>query len=234
MDEHWAAGEHLSVVTMTGGGKTTVIRELLPIRSYTVIVANKQLDDSLYPPMNPVLKQQGYRVIDATRGQKFDPANLEAPKVIFYCPLTGTDSQAEVRQREQIRELLNQVYRTPGWTCVLDEVAFLSKDLGLDRELNRNWREGRSKGTTLVAGTQRPVNVPRNMWEMATHFILFKIGGKEDRDTATSYLGDLQGVAAEVIRQLPRHEFLYVDKVEGIAMCSRVELGNAQSAGGVR
>jgi hypothetical protein len=131
-----------------------------------------------------------------------------------------------VRQREQIRKVLVDVYRVPGWCLVLDEVAYLARDLGLERSLNANWREGRSKRTTVVAGTQRPVNVPRNMWENATHFIIFRISGKEDRDTATGYLGELQGVAFETVKLLPRYEFLYVDKVEGIAMRSRVELGS--------
>lgn len=213
------------MVTQTGGGKTTAIREIIDVRGYTVIIANKQLDDSLYPPLHPTLKQLGFKVIDGTKGQQWDPSNLEHPRVVFYCPLTGIDATAEVRQREQIRDVLNGIYTTPGWSLVLDEVSYLSKDLGLDRELNRNWREGRSKGTTIIAGTQRPVNVPRNMWENATHFIMFKISGKEDRDTATGYLGDLRGVAFETLAQLPQFEFLYVDKVGGIAMRSRVELG---------
>jgi len=226
MDEHWEAGEHLAVVTQTGGGKTTLIRSLADIRDYVVIVANKMEDDSLYPPLHPALRAQGYVVIDGSRGQQFDPLNPEHPKVIFYCPLTDNSVEAEVRQREQLRRLLRDLYLTRGWCVVLDEVSYLSKDLKLDRELNTLWREGRSSATTVVAGTQRPVNVPRNMWEMATHFCLFKISGKEDRDTATSYLADQAGVASETVRVLPRHEFLYVDKIESIAMRSKVDLGS--------
>lgn len=226
LDDHWEAGEHLSVVAMTGAGKTTFIREVIDIRGYTVIIGNKQLDDSLYPPLHPKLRELGFQVIDGSRGQEFDPTNLEHPRVVFYCPLTGSAKADEDRQREQIRKVLTDLYRVPGWCVVVDEVSYLSKDLGLDRQLNALWREGRSKGTTVVAGTQRPVNVPRNMWEMATHFCLFKISGKDDRDTATGYLGDYQGVAFETTKMLPPRELLYVDKVAGdIAMRTRVELG---------
>lgn len=224
LDNHWEAGEHLSVVAQTGSGKTTLIRELIDIREYVVIVATKREDESTYPPMHQALKRQGFVAIDGNR-QEFDPTNIERPRVIFYCPLAGTSVQAEVAQREKLRVLLNAIYTTRGWCVVIDEVAYLSKDLKLDRELNRLWREGRSAGATVVAGTQRPVNVPRNMWEMATHTCLFKITGKEDRDTASSYLGDLQGVANETVRQLPRYEFLYVDSIEGVAVRSKVELG---------
>jgi hypothetical protein len=218
LDDHWAAGEHLSVVAMTGSGKTTFVREVIGIRGYVVIIANKQMDDSLYPPMHPTLKAQGFIATD-----QFNPRDLDHPKVVFYCPLTSNTPEAEVHQREQMRKALRDLYVIPGWTVVIDEVAYLSKDLKLDRELNALWREGRSKGTTVIAGTQRPVNVPRNMWEMATHLALFRMSGKEDRDTATGYLGDYQGVANETVRLLPKYELLYVDKVEAIAMRTKVE-----------
>lgn len=223
LDEHWEAGEHLSVVAQTGSGKTTLIREVIDVREYVVWLATKLADDSAYPPLNPKLRELGFRVIDGNR-QEFDPRSIESPRVVFYCPLSANTAEAEVRQRERLRALLRSLYISRGWTLVVDEVAYLSKDLRLDRELNAIWREGRSAGTTVVAGTQRPVNVPRNMWEMATHSCLFKITGKEDRDTASGYLGDLAGVANETVKQLPRYEFLYVDSIEAIAMRSRVEI----------
>lgn len=219
IDEHWEAGEHLSVVAQTGFGKTTFIREIIDVRSYVIIIANKKEDDSLYPPLNPELERQGFQVVD-----KFDPRDIDRPRVIFYCPLKDSSEAAEKDQREQIRTVLRQLYLSRGWTVVLDEVAYLSKDLRLDREMNALWREGRSAGTTVVAGTQRPVNVPRNMWEMATHVVGFKITGREDRATASEYLGDMQGMAFETFKMLPRYEFLYVDALDGIAMRSKVEV----------
>lgn len=215
---HWQAGEHMSLVGQTGSGKSTAMRELLDIRDYVVVIANKVQDSTLYGP----LQARGYVMTD-----QFDPATWNVdkhPKVMFYCPLKGTSRDAEEKQADAIRQVLNGIYTTPGWTVALDEVAYLAKDLKLDRELNRIWREGRSAGTTVVAGTQRPVNVPRNMWEMATHNLDWRISGEEDRKTASGYLGDMQGVARETMAKLPKHEFLYVDSVEGIAMRSKVEL----------
>lgn len=218
MDEHWEAGEHLSIVAQTGFGKTTFIRELIDVRAYVVIIANKREDDSLYPPLHPQLARLGFEPVD-----DFDPRDLDRPRQIFYCPLEGSDKKDEDRQRERIRKVLRELYMSRGWCVVLDEVAYLSKDLKLDRELNALWREGRSAGTTVVAGTQRPVNVPRNMWEMATHTVGFKITGREDRVTASEYLGDSQGIAFETFKRLDRYEFLYIDALESIAMRSMVE-----------
>lgn len=215
---HWQAGEHMSLVGQTGSGKTTAMRELLEIRDYVVVIGIKRTDDSLYDP----LKKRGWLVTD-----EFDPQrwNVEdEPRVVFKCPLTDTSKAAEDVQREKIRKVLRGVYITGGWCIAIDEVGYLSKDLGLDRELNTLWREGRSAGSTLVAGTQRPVNVPRNMWEMATHNVDFRISGREDRMTATSYLGAMQGVAFETLARLDKFEFLYIDSVSDVAMRSKVEL----------
>lgn len=216
---HWEPGEHMSLVGQTGSGKTTAMRELLWIRDYVVIIGIKHEDDSLYEP----LKKQGWLITDKFDARDWDIEN--EPRVVYKCPLTDTTLAAEARQREQIRQVLRGVYITGGWCIAIDEVGYLTKDLKLDREMNALWREGRSAGTTVVAGTQRPVNVPRNMWEMATHNVDFKISGKEDRLTATSYLGAMQELAFETLARLDKHEFLYVDSVEDIAVRSKVELG---------
>lgn len=216
--QHWQPGEHMSLVGQTGSGKTIAAREMLDIRDYVIVIGTKQDDDSLYEPF----AAKGYLITD-----RFNPRewNVEQhPRVVFKAPLDGDDKAAEQRQADKIRPVLTGIYRTGGWTIFLDEAHYLTKDLGLEREMNRLWREGRSSHTTVVAGTQRPVNVPRNMWEMATHNIDFRITGKEDRDTAASYLGELRGLAIETMAILPKHEFLYVDSVEAIAVRSRVEL----------
>jgi hypothetical protein len=219
MNAHWRAGEHLAIVGQTGSGKTVLEVELVPaVRDYVVVLGTKRRDDSLYIP----LQRKGFELVDSL--------NLAQPpgqRIIYTVPLRGTSADAEDAQREQIREFLVQMYNEPGWCLVLDEVGYLSRDLRLDRELNRLWREGRSAGTTVVGLTQRPVNVPRNMWEMATHNIGFRITGREDRATASEYLGDLRGVAFETYARLDRHEFLYVDAIESLAVRSRVEMSSA-------
>ena len=212
---HWEAGEHLSIVGQTGSGKTVLETELVPaVRDWIVVLGTKRADASLYAP----LEAKGFRMVD-----DLELRQAPGPRLIYRIPLRGTSVQAEEDQKERIRRLLVDAYNEPGWCLVLDEVGYLSKDLKLDRELNRLWREGRSAGTTVVALTQRPVNVPRNMWEMATHTLGFRITGREDRLTASEYLGDLRGVAFETFARLDRFEFLYCDAIESVALRSKVE-----------
>jgi hypothetical protein len=213
MDANWNAGEHMSLVGMTGSGKTTLMRELLDIRDYVVVIATKPQDSSLYEP----LLAKGYDIVD-----KFNPEDIERRKVVFRAPLTDITPEAELEQRTAIRKALLGVYRTGGWCVALDEVRYLSEQLKLVRELNLLWLQGRSLGVTLVAGTQRPVSVPLNMFEQATMQINFQIPGKEDRKRASDYTGKYQGTVMEAAKQLPRHEFLLVDTQEDEIMRSKV------------
>jgi hypothetical protein len=214
MADNWNAGEHMSLVGMTGSGKTTLMRELLDIRDYVCVIATKPRDASLYEP----LLKKGYKVVD-----KFDPENIDDRKIVFRAPLTDITPEAEATQRAAIRNALLGIYRTGGWCVALDEVRYLSEQLKLVRELNLLWLQGRSLGVTLVAGTQRPVSVPLNMFEQATMQINFQIPGREDRKRASDYTGKFQGQVMEASAQLPKHEFLMVDTQESEIMRSKVE-----------
>ena len=156
MDDTWEAGQHMAMVGMNGSGKTVLMRELLDIRDYVVFIATKPQDKSLYEP----LLAKGYVMTD-----KFDPKNLEHPKVIFRPPLKAVTREAEAEQRLAIDEALKGIYLTGGWCVALDEVRYLTEQLKLTNILNLLWLQGRSLGVTLVAGTQRPVSVPLNMFE---------------------------------------------------------------------
>jgi hypothetical protein len=215
MEANWNAGEHMALVGQTGSGKTTLMRELLDIRDYVVVVATKPADASLYAP----LLEKGYVIRD-----EFNPADIETPKVIFRPALDGLTREAEEKQRENIRRALMGVYGTGGWCVALDEIRYLSEQLRLVRELNLLWLQGRSLGVTMVAGTQRPVSVPLNMFEQASIHLSFRIPGREDRKRAAEFTGQWQGTAMEATAKLPRHEFLMIDSVDDEILRSRVEL----------
>lgn len=210
----WRPGEHLALVGKTGSGKTVLTRSLLSIRDYVVVFGTKPRDASLYEP----LERQGFEITD-----RFNPEETDRPKLIFRPPLGDLSREGRAAQREAFRAALDGIYRVGSWCVVLDEVRYLSEQLRLVEELNLLWLQGRSLGISIVAGTQRPVSVPLNMFEMATHHFAFRMPGRDDRARASDYLGDLREVAFQTMAELPRHEFLYADVTSSRALRSRVE-----------
>lgn len=180
-----------------------------------VVFGTKPRDSSLYDP----LVKQGYVI-----QEKFNPEDTSNPKVIFRPPLGDLSKEGRAAQREAFRKALDSIYRVGGWCVAMDEVRYLSEQLRLTEELNLLWLQGRSLDVSIVAATQRPVSVPLNMFEMATHNFDWRISGRDDRARASDYMGELRDVAFATTAILPKHEFLYVDSVESVALRSKVEL----------
>lgn len=219
MEHNWNAdddygAEHLVIVGQAGSGKTTVARELLRQQPYVVVFGTKNRDPSLYDP----LEKQGYEIVD-----KFDPTNTNKPRVIFRPKLDDPTPEALERQRAAFHRALLGIYQTGGWTIFCDELRYLTDTLRLSSILDTLWLQGRSEWITIVALTQRPVSVPLNAFEQATHFILFRVSGFDDRKRASEYTGANAPVVFETVKRLPKHEFLYVDKVNDILMRSKMD-----------
>lgn len=223
--EQWDAGDHVALVGMTKSGKTTLARQLLLDRDFSVVFGTKSRDESLYEP----LEKLGF-----VRKSKWNPWEWEQTGeryVIFAPPLEisddpapGETKRALTEQADKFRAALVQIYKAGGWCCYFDELRYLSDDLGLARELNLLWLQGRSLGATMVAATQRPRSVPLNMFEQATWTFLWKIADREDRRAASEKTGVLAPVVFETAARLPRNEFVCVNKVDDLAVRSRVQL----------
>jgi hypothetical protein len=205
---------NVALVGSAGSGKTTLARDLLQLRDYVVVFGTKTADASLYDP----LVRQGFVV-----RERWSPQNTEEPKVIFRPPLAAPTVEALQSQREAFRAAMLRVFQTGGWTLYLDEARYLSQTLKLGNELDLLWLQGRSLGITIVAGTQRPVSVPLNMFEQSRFSFYFRISGAEDRRTAAAYTGASAPMVYETTEILPAHEVLFVDSEQDILLRTRVE-----------
>jgi hypothetical protein len=223
--ELWDAGEHIALVGMTGSGKTTLARQLLTLRDFVVVFGTKARDESLYEP----LVKEGFVV-----KRKWTPWEWEDSKeryVIFAPGLDLSDDpspretiEAQGKQAEAFRAALVQIFKAGGWCCYFDEVRYLSDDLGLARELNLLWLQGRSLGVTMMAATQRPRAVPLNCFEQAIWTFLWRVSDRDDRRRASEYTGMLSPVVFETAGRLPRNEFVCVNSVDDLIVRSKVRL----------
>jgi hypothetical protein len=232
LDRLWRPGPpdwpntHMAVVGQTRSGKSTFVREIMQLRERVVMFGTKMVDEPLYGP----LIKQGYQLVE-----EWDPAAVpenprEPVRVIFRPVLKGPEEKDIAVQREAFRRALVRAWQVGGWTMWFDEVAYLSETLKLKSELDLLWLQGGSGGLTLVALTQRPVEVPRNMWAQSRFLVSFRIGDLRDRQTMSEHAGAQRPMVEWVAGRLERRELLFLDQEMDIALRTRVEL--SQTANG--
>lgn len=216
-------GEHIAAVGETGSGKTTFCRNILQMRSFAVVLGTKSRDEDLYP----ALEALGFVRRDSWQPWEYEETHERY--VIFAPPLDVPDDAteqdllgAEQEQAGKFRTALIQVNKSGGWCVYADEIATITNDMGLKRTVNLLYREGRSKSLTIIASTQRPREVPLNVFQQAKWLILWAISDRDDRYRAAQYAGPLMPVVDYTCAQLPRFEFVCLHKPTGEIVRSRV------------
>lgn len=199
----WRQGEHVALVGPTGQGKTTLALSLLQLRDWRVILGTKPRDDTL----GGLVKREGYVKVGAW------PPPVRSARLILWPKWQTPDDTA--RQRAVLHHALGRMFAEGSWTILADDVQYLTTMLGLSTTLDLLWLQGRALKLTLVAATQRPRWVPRNMWTQTTHLFVW---GSRDADDLKA-LGGLNGADTATVRgivaELPRHHALYVNTRTG-------------------
>lgn len=205
----WHQGEHVSLIGPTGCGKTRLALRLVEWRTalsaswHSIAIGTKPRDATL----TKLVKRYRWRLVRQW------PPPPGARRVVLWPPWrTPKDTPA---QRAAITAALDGMFDSGGWCVFADEVSYLSKQLGLTRELEHVWEQGRSLGLSLVAATQRPAWVPRSLYSEASHVFIWRLADDEDRRR----IGGLGGVPSADVRAivatLDRHQALYVDTRSG-------------------
>lgn len=214
----WEVGQHFTLVSPPGGGKTTFAREVLLLRDWVVVFATKVQDPDLFEAFG----RQGYVV-----KTKWEPTDTKDPRVIFAPPLPSPTREGKAAQAAAFQKALVQIFQLRGgnWTVYMDEVRYLTQELKLKTEIDTLYLQGRSLGVTLVAATQRPREVPRTIFSAASWFGLWRMPNFEDRKSASELVGGTAPMAREAMGIMPRHEALVINAVTDDAMRTKVYTG---------
>lgn len=204
----WQQGEHVALVGPTGAGKTTAALSLVELRrergGFVGFLSTKPHDSTLGQ-----LKRNGWRTVT-----DWPPAaGLSA--VIVHAPLTSLADGPRVGA--VIGRALDGMYRAGHWCVVMDDLQVLNDTCGLHRMTRMLLLNARSSKVSIVASTQRPRWVPREVWTQSTHLLIWRCVDADDlRALAGLGNADTDRVRATVrALDFDRHECLYVNTRSG-------------------
>lgn len=208
----WRQSEHVTLLGHNGSGKTTLARHLLPERKYRLVIATKLRDDSI-----DAFKKRGYFV---TRTW---PVDHRVYSRIVYWPQVKNIDDTD-KQSADIFRCLNHVYKMGYWCIYFDEVRYITEVLGLSHAVSQLWREGRSSGISVVAGTQRPAWIPREAYSEATHLFIWRSTNRYDLKRLEEASNIDPRELSPIIANLPKHDVLYVNTRSGEYIRTRVSV----------
>lgn len=203
----WAQGEHVALVGPTGAGKTTAALSLVQpdIRDgYVMLTSTKPHDSTLRK-----LGKQGWRTI------KSWPPPADVRRIAFHAPLVDLEDGPVVGAA--LNKALRGAYRATSWCIVLDDLQNLIDVCGLGRIVRTLLLNGRSARISVVASTQRPRWVAREVWTQSTHLFIWRCVDADDLRA----LAGLGNADTKLVRSAVQslnfeaHECLYVNTRTG-------------------
>lgn len=203
----WEPGQHLSALGATGGGKTTTLIQVEDGRRNVVALLTKLRD-----PLFKDLKSRGYMML--SRVDEW-PEKDWHPKVALHIPSTGLDRKSAKTQSETIQSVLHQVWKRGDYDLYVDEIAELTDLLGLDVDMRVLYKEARSSGVSIVAGTQRASRVPLEMYSQPRFLLFWRSSNREELKRLAEMNAADPELVRSIIPQLDRYEVLMVDALEG-------------------
>jgi hypothetical protein len=201
--------EHVEILGQTGSGKSyfetcILLQRLLGRGSHIVVVATKPADETLAATGWPVI----------TKWPHNDPRETA---VIYWPQSAGLSKAGQVEQAYKILDLMNKLWKPDANVIIVfDEIAYLTNDLqevesSMRTAVAKYYREGRGLGITIVASTQRPQGVPRQMHSESGWTVCFAPKDEEDAERMAQVLGGKR-TYLPILKTLNRekYEFLIV------------------------
>lgn len=200
MAETWHAGEHVSIVCQTGGGKSFLfVHGLAPLlEDEQVIVFDIKGDD---PEINKLKLRKVTHL----------PSRLEKRLIHGEKPRSQWYHYLAFRQ-DDTRRMLDTCSRTGHMTLYFDEVRALTDKtpgLGLVSQIDAIWLRGRSREITVIAGTQAPRFVPSSFYEQARHLYIGSLLDRRAQRRLEEIGGDSDAIQ-DTVSTLALYEYLYI------------------------
>lgn len=206
----WLNGEHFSLIGPTGQGKTVMLTELLTLHPYRVVFATKPEDNTM-----EALIAQGYYQMD--RWRSLDPKQW--PHRVLWPSAKTIDSYS--RQRDVFHHAFGAIYREGGWTVAIDELWYIANVLKLGADVKVYLLQARSLGISLLSATQRPANVPVEIYDQSTHLMFWRDNDETNLKRISGISWRSSNVIRHLVANLERHQVLYINTRTGHMLRTR-------------
>ena len=200
--------EHVEVLGQTGSGKsywmaTVLVQRQIAKKSHIVYIATKADDDTI-----PTI---GWPIVE-----KYPPQDQRTTACVFWIPSTGLDVAGQRLQAKKIYDLLVQLWHPEAnIVVVFDEVAYVCNDINFPPDIpnraavEKYLREGRALGITVMAATQRPQGVPRQIHSEVGWTVCFAPKDEEDAERMAEVLGGKR-TYKPILESLDREKFEFL------------------------
>ncbi len=198
-----------SVLGQNGSGKShLIVHGLLPLclRDNVVIFDNKGDD--------PVLAAAGAKPVRHLPSRLRRTLDNDQEKDGWFRVVVYDDTD---RAKLQVKRVLDQVYDEGNWIVVVDETRAISDPrspgLGLQPLLDRMWLRGRSRGISVIAGTQAPRWVPSAFYDQC-QFVWSSRIRDERAHQRIMEIGSMTRAHIPHIAKIRKRRWLYMDDEE--------------------
>jgi hypothetical protein len=211
-DFDWRQGQHVTILGTTDGGKSTIMKAILPARRYRVVFACKPKD-----PLISGLRAEGYEII------RNWPPHPHIERCVFW-PKIEKMSDANT-QRMAFYSALYDIYERGGWCVAFDEAAYLARTLGLGHVLKFFYEQARTLNVSVVTLSQRPKEIPLLAYSCARHIFLLRETDAVNLKRLQEISGVNSAVVKEIVPTLGQWEALYINCRTGEMRITKVEKG---------
>jgi hypothetical protein len=218
-DYYWEykAGEHVTFLGPTQTGKTTLSFQLLGCTAMpdlpAVILVVKPKDGTV----TKWAKRFDYRII-----RDWPPPphyRVIKPKGYVVWPRHSFNSnQDDAKHSAIMHRAINGCYKSGDKILFADETWGLTKELGLERELNRVWSRGAAMGCGLWSASQRPFAIPQLAYSSAEHLFVCNDPDERDRKRFSEIGGVDPKLVSAVSLSLQKYQWLYIRRT-GPELC---------------
>lgn len=208
-EHEWKPGEHVSIVTPTGGGKTTLEVGLLELRRWVGVIAPKGVDDTLRSlHLRRLLDWPGDRAM--TRMLDDDEDAGRPSRYVFGRTVT-TYEKDWPELVGVYRRALAGMFRMEGFTCAVDDLKLLC-DMGLGPTATRWLVSARSRHLSFVSAFQFPRRVIRTALDEPTWIFASQTRDATVIDRTAEVLGRPKAEVRGMLEEIDRWTWLCVGR----------------------